>query len=517
MTKRKEPDRPLETVGVIDIGTNSVRAVVAEVFPGGRVNILERASLPVRLGQDTFVQHQLSRRAMNEAIVVLRRYRELLDSYRVDHIRAVATSAVREAANADAFVDRIFVSAGLDVEIIEPGEEIRLTVSAVRDRLGAKGLGKGHALVADVGGGSALLALLHGGETISAGSYALGSIRLQESLDTAGETPQRAAAMLRHQIGSVVSTVGKLLPLKKVRTLIALGGDARFAARHVGRSGRQEGVQEIKAPDFEAFVAECEPFNPEELARKYKLDFSTAETVVPALLVYQAVLHATAAGKLAVPDVTMRDGLILDLARGATGQTDTEEASSTVRAALMTAEKFHGDLQHAKHVAKLSLRLFDELQNVHRLAPRYRLLLHIAGLLHEVGGFVDGRSHHKHSYYLIANTELFGLRADEREIVANVARYHRRSMPKASHLPYMSLPREQRVIVSKLAALLRIADALERGHGQQVSDVRIEHGEDEVVLHVKGVTDLALERHALENKADLFEDVFGLRVRLEEM
>ncbi|MBN1942388.1 MAG: HD domain-containing protein, partial [Phycisphaerae bacterium] len=245
--------------------------------------------------------------------------------------------------------------------------------------------------------------------------------------------------------------------------------------------------------------------------------FSAAETVVPALLVYQAVLHATAARKLIVPDVSMRDGLVLDLARGAGGQADAEEAAGSVQSALTTMEKYHSDMEHARHVARLSLMLFDALQNEHRLPPRCRLLLHVAALLHEIGGFVNGRSHHKHSYYLIANTEIFGLRADEREMVANVARYHRRATPKASHLPYVALPRERRVIVSKLAAILRVADALERGHAQQVRDVNVEHGEEEIVLHVSGVTDLALERRALEMKADLFEDVFGLRIRAEEV
>lgn len=517
MAERNEKERPLETVGVIDIGTNSVRMVVAEIFPGERVNVLERTSLPVRLGQDTFVRGQLSRRSMNEAVAVLRRCRELLDVYRVDHVRAVATSSVREAANADAFVDRVFVSTGLEVEIIESGEEIRLMVAAVRESLGPKGLGKGRALVLNVGGGSAMLALLQDGQTVSAGSYALGSIRLQESLDIAGETPRRAADMLRHQIRSAVATVANLLPLKKVRQLIALGGDARFAAARIGRPRRRGDVMEIPARDFHAFVASCEAYSANELARKYKLDFSAAETLVPALLVYQAVLRATSARSLLVSDASMRDGLVLDLAREATGQDDAEEASSSVQTALAIAEKYHSDLRHVRHVAHLSLRLFDALQNEHRLPPRCRLLLHVAALLHEVGGFVNARSHHKHSYYLIANSELFGLRSDEREIVANVARYHRRGMPKSSHLPYMSLPREQRVIVSKLAAILRIADALERGHSQQVSDFRLERGEEEIVLHVAGATDLALERHALETKADLFEEVFGLRVRAEEM
>jgi exopolyphosphatase/guanosine-5'-triphosphate,3'-diphosphate pyrophosphatase len=509
--------RPLETVGVIDIGTNSVRIVIGEIFPGGRVSVLERAWLPVRLGQDTFVKRQLSRRTMNEAISVLQGYRQMLDTYKANHVRAVATSSVREARNADAFLDRIFVSVGLDVEIIEPSEEIRLTVSAVREALGETGVGKGHALVADVGGGTALLALLHRGETISSGSYALGSIRLQEALDTAGETPQRVADMLRHQIGSAVSAVASTMPLRRVRTLIAVGGDARFAAQKVGQPGPGEHVHVIPAEAFKAFVAQCADCTPDALALRHKIEFSTAETIVPALLVYEAVLHETRAQKLIVCDSSMRDGLLLDLARAATGQTDSETAAGAVSSAMTICEKFHVDLPHAQQVAKLSLRLFDELQNEHHLSPRYRLLLHVAALLHEVGGYVSGRSHHKHSYYVIANTDLFGLRANEQEIVANVARYHRRSAPKPTHLPYVALPRDQRVIVSKLAAILRVADALDRGHTRQVLDFRVQRGEDEIVLYVPGAAELALERHALERKADLFEDIFGLKVRIEEV
>ncbi|MBS3821578.1 MAG: HD domain-containing protein [Phycisphaerae bacterium] len=516
MNEMTEPQqRATKTVGVIDIGSNSVRLEIAEVYPDGHFEVLERARLPARLGQDTFVDRSLSRRTMNATISILRGYMKMIETYQVEELRAVATSAVREAANADAFLDRIFIALGLEVEVIEPVEESRLIVSAVRESIGSEALSKGCSLVSEVGGGSAMLALLEDGEIVNSGSYALGAIRLQEALDTSGERPDRAVDMLRHQIGSVVAAMSKTLPLKQVRTFVAVGGDARFAADQVG-PGHTGNDRAISRETFDQLINDCQGHTPDDLARKYKLPFAEAETVVPALLVYQAIMQETRAKTLLVSEVSMRDGVLHDLALRATGRGQEEEATSAIRSAQTIAEKYHCDMNHAGHVATLSLQLFDELRNEHGLASRYRLLLNVAAVLHEVGGYINGRAHHKHSYYIISNTPVFGLRADEQDVVANVARYHRRSAPRQSHLPYMSLPRERRVAVSKLAAILRVADALERGHNQAVWEFDVERVDDEIVLHVHGVNDLALERRALASKGDLFEDTYGLRLRLDE-
>lgn len=509
------PQQVVKTIGVIDMGTNSVRLEIAEVFPDGHFEVLERARLPARLGQDTFVRQALSRRTMNATISILRGYAKMLDVYGVAPIRAVATSAVREAANADAFVDRIFIALGLDVEVIEPAEESRLIVSAVREDLGEEALSKGYSLVAEVGGGSAMVAILDKGEIATSASHALGAIRLQEALETPGERPERAADMLRHQIGSIVAAMEKTLPLNKIKTFVAVGGDARFAATQVGEPAAGE-TRSISRAAFDELVSRCEHYTPDEIARRYKLPFAEAETLVPALLVYQAILHRTKAKALTVSDVSMRDGVLHDLALRVTGRGEAQEATSAIRSAQTIMDKYQCDSKHAEHVAAICLRLFDEFRAEHALDNRYRLLLHVAALVHEVGGFINGRAHHKHSYYIISNTPIFGLRADEQEVVANVARYHRRSIPKQSHVPYMSLPRERRVAVTKLAALLRVADALERGHMQQVSNFDVERVDDEVILHVHNVSDLALERRALASKADLFDDTYGLRIRLEE-
>jgi len=507
-----------KSVGVIDIGSNSVRMVVAQVSPNGEIEVLERTQRPVRLGHSTFLTGRLSRPAMNAAIAILRDFRRIMDGYHAERVRTVATSAVREAGNADAFVDRVAMAVNLDVEVIEPTEESRLTVSAVRAAIGnAVGVNRGKALVVEVGGGSALLTVLRSGQIAATESYALGSIRLQEMLSTARESPERAAELLRHHLANATGLMKRSMALGEVDTVIAVGGDARFAAQHVGKPvSAGNHLSAVTAGGLNRLIDQCAPRAPEDIARTYGLPFETAETLVPALLAYEAILQATRAKRMIVTQVSMRDGLVLDLARHVTGVEDLELTHSILRSATTVGRKYHYDPRHAAHVAHLATRLFDELQVEHGLRPRYKLLLNLAGVLHEIGRFVSNQAHHKHSYYLIANTELFGVRRDELRIVAQVARYHRRSSPRPTHVEYMTLPRENRIIVNKLAAILRIADALDRGQAQQIRDFRVERRPDELVITVSGLSDLGLERRALAAKADLFEDTYGLTVRLEE-
>jgi exopolyphosphatase/guanosine-5'-triphosphate,3'-diphosphate pyrophosphatase len=187
-----------------------------------------------------------------------------------------------------------------------------------------------------------------------------------------------------------------------------------------------------------------------------------------------------------------------------------------IHSAITIARKYRVDLDHAEAVAEVAGRLFDELQADHRLGRRHRLLLRAAALMHEVGSYVSSRAHHKHSYYLIANSEVFGLTREERAIVALVGRYHRRAAPRPTHVEYMALPREARMAVSKLAALLRVADALQRSRERPIRDVVFRRDDAELTLSVPTACDLTLERKTIEAKADLFEDIYGLRVRLEE-
>jgi exopolyphosphatase/guanosine-5'-triphosphate,3'-diphosphate pyrophosphatase len=505
------------SIAAIDIGSNSLRMAIAQVLPDGHIEVLERLQRAVRLGQDTFRRGRLGGQSMRAAIGILRDYKQMLGLYHAERIRAVATSAVREAANADTFLDRVFMATGLNVEVISTSEESRLTVSAVREALGdALGISHEEALIADVGGGSTLLTVLHQGEITTSQSLRLGSIRLQEMLSTSEESPERSAELLRYHIANTVATAQGAAILKGIHVLVAVGGDVRFAARQIGKPTASPELFIVSAADFDELVERCQHYTVEELSKRFGLPFAEAETLNPALLVYQILLRRIGAKEMIVSGVSMRDGLLLELAHEVTGEEDEAILQGVIHSAMALGEKFRVDQDHAQRVAEISMRLFDELKADHGLGPRQCLLLRVAALLHEVGGFVSGQAHHKHSYYLISNSEIFGLSPAEVHLVAHIARYHRRSVPMPSHTDFMSLPREQRVMVTKLAAILRVADALVRGRIRQAGTLQFSRQGDELVIIVPEGGSFVLEERALAIKGDLFEDIYGMKVRLEE-
>jgi len=512
---KKNRDKEARTLAAIDIGSNSIRMVIAQVLPNGELEILERLQRAVRLGQDTFRRGRIRGQTMRAAIIVLRDFLNVLKTYNVPQIRAVATSAVREASNADTFIDRILVATGLEVIVIPATEESRLTVTAVRHALDKTFINRRRILIVEVGGGSTIINLLDKGEISSTHSLAIGSIRTQEALATSSETQQQASKLIEQQVSSAVSAVSGLMHLKKIQTFIAIGGDARWATGQVGKNVDKQQLKTISKKNLDNLIKQYEAYSPDELAKSLKLPFSDAETLTPALLVYSALLNVTKAQELYVSDVTMRDGLLLDLYMSVSGREDKHFSKEVLNSAEAIAHKYQIDLKHAKHVKKLSTQLYDYLKAEQWLNIENRLLLQVSAILHEIGIFVSSRAHHKHSYYLIANSEIFGLNTNELEMVANISRYHRRSRPKTTHPDYIKLPRNRRMIVSKLAAVLRVADALDVNRNQQVRNVKFRIEDEELIITVSNPTDLTLERRSLASKSDMFEDIYGLRVRLE--
>jgi len=502
---------PAETVAVIDIGASAVRLVVAELRPGQPAFIVEEASRGVSLGKDTFSTGRIGPASMEAALQALEGFKRLMDGYRVQRYRAVATSAVREAANADTFLDRVAVRAGLQVEIIDGSEESRLVYLAVRNQLrGHPALAAPHALLVEVGGGSADITLLAGDRPKYSGVYALGSVRVRQSLGRWTGPQERRVEMLARHIANVVGDIRHEMPIQSAEYMIAFGNDVRFVAQELV-DAPDAAVREVPRDAFIEFCAKVEKFDEDELVDKYSLSSIDAETLVPALLVYRALLLETSAPGITVPQASLRAGLLVDLA-GATAAdpaTFAEFAQQVLASAEALGEKYRYHAVHAKLVAYLATRLFDELRDEHGLTTRDRLMLEVAAVLHDIGVFVGLRAHHKHAQYLIQASEIFGISGDELAIIANVARYHRRGLPQKAHLPYMALDRQDRVRVNKLAALLRVANALDAEHAQKVRDLHVKAADGAWLLAVEGTGDLAMERLGVEARADLFKDVFG--------
>lgn len=350
-----------EILAVIDIGSNTVRMVIAQLLPDGSIEVLERLQRAVRLGQDTFGSGQLRGETMRSAISILRDYRRVMSTYGVGRMRAVATSAVREASNADTFIDRILTATGIEVSVISVAEEGRLTVSALRRTVSETFLKQGDVLVVEVGGGSTIINLLHCGEIVGSHNLPTGSVRMQERLSTRTESASQATRLLRRQVSSSITTVKGTLPLKNVQAFVAVGGDARWAATRVGKPMDGGGLQVVAREALDALVAACGVLTADELARTHRLPFVEAETLTPALLVYQLLLKATGSAEMVVTEVSMRDGLLWELGDWAGGRETARLHSETIQSAQAVAQKYCADLAHAQHTRRLAARLFDEL------------------------------------------------------------------------------------------------------------------------------------------------------------
>jgi exopolyphosphatase/guanosine-5'-triphosphate,3'-diphosphate pyrophosphatase len=263
---------------------------------------------------------------------------------------------------------------------------------------------------------------------------------------------------------------------------------------------------------LEAFCRTLSGMNEDEIVRRFGLTFQDAETIGPAVLSYLMLAKRLGCATLHVASTNLRDGLLNDLAMHATWT--AEFRNQIIRSAISLGRKFAFDEKHARHVAMLSRKLFADLQAEHQLDQRMELLLYLAALLFEVGHYVNVRSNHKHAMYLIRNSELFGLSRRDLLLVALVARYHRRSSPQPDHEGYATLDRNDRVAVSKLAAILRIAIALDETRAQRVSKVKCVRDGDRFVIHTTGVEELSLEQLTLRQIGNLFEEVFGMSVLL---
>jgi len=505
-------------LAVIDMGASAVRLTVAERAADGALKILEEASRGVLLGKDTFTHGRITGPTMEATLKVLEGFRRLIDGYGVAQVRAVATSAVREAANRDTFLDRVRMRTRIDVEVIDGSEENRLTHLAVRDALGDHpALSQGTALLVEIGGGSGDLTILLDGVPKFSGTYGLGAIRLRQSLGSWKGPHGRKVRLLTRHIHNVVEDIKREVALTEVAHFIALGGDMRFAAsRLLPQPDAAWRCQDLGREAFLTLCNEIAAMPSAALAERFRLGPVDSETLMPALLAYRALLEETDAQTILVPHASLRLGLLLELARGEGAAGMADLGRLVMASAVALGEKYHFDAAHGHAVTHLATRLFDDLRAEHGLSERDRLLLMVAALLHDIGIHVNRNAHHKHTQYLIAASDIFGLTSDDQAIVANVARYHRRALPSKSHLAYAQLDREARVRVSKMAALLRVANALDAEHMQKVWDVKVLRQADEWILMVEGTGDLTMERLMVQARADLFGEVFGWRLAFRE-
>jgi exopolyphosphatase/guanosine-5'-triphosphate,3'-diphosphate pyrophosphatase len=505
----QNPTFPLR-VGAIDIGSNAIRFLAVEFTDSGTFTPLRSDRAAVRLGHGAFVSGQLMADAMDAATAALSRFKAQADGLGLHALRAVATSAVRESRNGDLFVRRANEEAGVEIRVIAGSEEARLVHVAVRQRVE---LGRAQWLLVDLGGGSVEVSLIDDHGILWTESHGMGSVRLLEELADPSEESGRFRKLLEQYVSTL--RVPSAARYRAGRTMIATGGNIETIAKLVGAGSGGAGPSLVPVAELGPLIERLSTMSYQQRCRELGLRDDRADVILPAAMVYERIAALAGAHQVLVPGVGVREGIVLDLVDELTTHRDHEDRKTRELqdAAMHLGRRYMFDEAHAVHVAELASTLFSDLRELHRLGEDERRLLLAAALLHDVGQYVSYKGHHKHSLYLIANSELPGLLPRDMLIAANIARYHRKSEPAAHHEAYAALSEDDRQKVRLLAAILRVADALDRDHMQRIKRVRAIIKGSELILELASSGDLLLERWALRRKSEFFGRVYGRTVR----
>ncbi len=505
-------------IAAIDIGTTSVRLAIAQIREHSKIEILDTLQQSISLGRDTFTKGVILRSSIEECVQALKSFKKVLAEYQIeslDQIKIVATSAVREALNKDVFLDRVKIATGFTIEVIDDVDVSRLTYLSIRSYMEYHDLKcEADVLVAEMSGGNTELLHLRKGDVILSKWYRLGVLRLREMLGEYRAPLSSHKELMQNEIERTINLIALDIEKKRKMTIITVGGDARLMASQICPDWNGSDPVTITLDLVKKFTTEIMDLTIDEIVSRFHIAFNDAETLGPSLLFYINLAEKYKLKSVIVSDISMRHGLLREIAM-IEWWTD-DYVAQIVNSALELGRKYSFDETHAQHVAEIASLLFTALEKEHLLSSRYKLLLKITSLLHDIGSYISVRSHHKHSHYLIQNSELFGLNRKDIQIIALIARYHRRSAPKPQHADYMSFDHESRLIIAKLAAILRVADALDRSNNHRIKEITCSKRKDSLLITIPDIEDISLEQLALQSKGTMFEDVYGIKVVLRK-
>jgi exopolyphosphatase / guanosine-5'-triphosphate,3'-diphosphate pyrophosphatase len=498
-------------ISAIDVGSNAMRMVVGEVDEAWRVNTIENVRLPVRLGQDVFSKGYLEEKTIQQTEEAFLRFKHMAESFNIQHLRAVATSAAREAGNSDLLLDRVFRSSGIEIEIISGEEEARLIHSAVAHVLD---LSNKRTLLIDIGGGSVEVTLSTGRNIISTDSYNMGTVRLLEKLNGKSNSKEPFGDLVREYTKAARFRIEQDLGEEKIQICAGTGGNVEEIGRLRQKVFKAESDRFITLGELEKLIERLDRMTYEERMRKLKLRPDRADVILPASIVLHLIASEAGVKQIAIPNVGLKDGILQDIAEDLSKNLRPQRSEQVWESALHMGRKYHFDERHARLTSKLAARLFEQSKPLHNLDDSNLLLLEIGALLHDIGHFINTVDHDKHGYYLLSVNRLIGLSQREQNIVANLVRYHRKQSPATDNDNLKSLPHKDRLTVIKLSALLRLADSMDISHTGNVVDITLKETKSGWQIKLSGTHDQMLVNWAFEKRKSHFREVFGVNLEM---
>lgn len=506
-----------EIISAIDIGTNSFHQIIAKVNKE-KFSVIDRTKEVVRLGTGSSDMKYISEEAMDRGIITLKRFKKLSDLHNAV-IRAVATSAVREALNKAEFLRRVKSETDIDIEIISGYEEARLIYLGVLQSLPVY---NDKVFVIDIGGGSTEFLLGRKGNVLFAESLKVGAVRFTQKFFTSEKLNMSSVYECRESVRGSIIPVIRNIDRKNIDHFIGTSGTISNIVSIIKGIDRIDSMQILNNFSFtrkelteviELILSHKTNF---ERSKIQGLDPARADIIVAGAIILEQIFSEMKIKEMTYSDYALREGVVLDTIQKANGEKKLLGLTDIrYKSVLYLMEICKVNEKHAKQVNRLALQLFDYLKSIHKLEYSDREYLEAACLLHDIGYHISHTQHHRHSYYIIRNAELLGFSDREIEIIANIARYHRKSHPKLKHEGFSKLNIDDQERVKRLASLIRIADGLDRSHLALVTKIepQIVGNTIQFKLILADHKDISLDIWGAERKKELFEEVFGYKVK----
>ncbi|MDR2649561.1 MAG: HD domain-containing protein [Clostridiales bacterium] len=502
----------IELAAVIDIGSSELRLKSAQ-FSKTRIKYLESLIYPLGLGRDTFNTGKIGFDKVDKACEILRNFLMIIHEYGITNIRVIATTAVREATNMDYFLDQVKIKTGLNISVMDDMEE-KLYIYKLLTRL-LKDDVKNSALMVHIGSGNIGLSALEGGRIQFTQNIKVGSLRISELFGDIQEYSSEFYIVLEEYLHSFTDMLETVIP-ENTKHFVVSGTEIATVSELIGAA--KKGVFHMIPKDkFLGFYQEVKMKTTECAAADYRITAEKSEVLFPAMCIFHNLLRFTQAEKIIAAEVMLSDAILYEmLCPQEFASINKDFGKNTLLSAMALAKKCEAMESHYKQVENFAVKIFDKMKKLHGMGAREKLLLQTAAILHDIGKFINLSHHYRHSYEIIIGTDITGLNQLEIEIVANLAMYHAYQAPSPSDANYTRLDLYNRVLVSKLTAILRLADALDRSHAQKFDEIDVKITDDELLITISTDENIDLEQWSFQDKGAFFEEVFGIKAVIRQ-
>lgn len=503
-----------EIIAAIDVGANYLRMTIGEINTDGKVKILEDVLKPTNIGKDAFSSTRISVQTIHKTCDDLKGFVRLMKDYKIKSYKGVTTSGIREAENKQYVLEQIRLRTGLNIKAINIAEEQFFMLKAVRNHLNSMDIKKSEqSLIVNITSGAVETSIYKSGKLEFTEHVKIGSLRIREALSHLETKTIEFSETMEQYIESKIYVLKPQIKKYEIYHFLGLGGELNTICEII-RKKRGVSKQDyyIKKEALLALTKEIGNMDTFEIKTTYGLSNKTAALLLPSILIFYCFLKMTKAERIEVPKLSLRQGILYDLADEILNISRKKELiSDIINSVWYIGEKYQIDKKHATFVEKLSLEIFDYTKKLHKLGERERLYLQVAAILHDVGGFISANEHNFHSYNIVRAQSIIGFSDIELELIASVARYHSEDIPELSHKNCRYLSDENKMIVSTLAAILKLSEALDITHMQKIKEIKLIGTRDSLFFNLKSEGDIILEEWNFSKYVDFFEEVIGVK------